>query len=1465
MAITAETRNDIIELVVTAYNAAPGTTLLSELVAIIDDGGTLADVADNLVSRSEWTSRYPSFQTAEEFATEWLGNLIPEASADSLAEGVDIAVGLVNGGASFGSILIEAQSFLSTLSEDDAAFGTSAANFNNKVEVATNHTITQEKADLDTSALSGVTSDDATVTTANAAVDAVAPVAGQSFSLTTGLDTGASYTGGAGDDNFVGVDNNTATVGTLTAGDSLVGGEGSDTLTIAASGTASAPVVSTSGIETLAVTNNSGAGVSYSAALMDGLTDLSVTAGLNATTITSSLALLDVTATNTSKNITVTSAAKALGPSDSSNITLNGVGTSASGTTITSDGVETFNVTLTGAASGSATYGNVTLASTELETVTVTGDVGGRLTVDLTGADNVDQVATFDASATTAGVRASLTAGGSTKLSATGGSGNDVLTVGALDKDYTIEGGDGTDTLVATGGDYSATAAAAGTLVGVGVTGFEQISADSAGSVDFRVMPNNTFVATTGAGTYSKAGSSIADSYLTAASGTLTLTRATDGAADTLNVHLKAVTAATVTVSVADEETLTIASAGLGSNIDHTISTLTASDIESLTVIGHNGLVISSLVGEEDLATVDAGAHTGKAFTINATDSNVAMTVTGSAGAPITDGGTVNTITTGSKADSITGGAYKDIITSGLGNDTVVAGAGDDTVTSSNGADSVDGGDGNDTLTTGSGNDTVIGGAGNDKIDAGTGTDSIDAGAGTDYIKATISDTTVIDGGTGSDRLADTTGTITSSSAASVAGALINVAESVTPSISGVETMYLLVDADASAQAAATTVIVDLASATDLATLHLGTDETSQDGSYMKIKDFAGSTLKMYGGISGTTEEVEFVTIDGVGQAAINMTLENWNGASDADVLTVTGTDALNITGRSTSQFTGSAAQDNLLGDITAASVATFSVTTSGSTTTTNGASALTIDVVTATQASTVNLSVGANDDLALDIINATGDAVENSTITVGADGILDLDTLNFDASTLDQMTITLSDGATMTNSTNASVVTTEYVDLTATSVADMDITVGSGAGASLDLTGITMTDLDASIDSSGLLVLKSSLGKASTDSNFTFTGRGDLDFDDATRQGNSSVALLGGTVVFNTSGLSKDTDAVAVHSSATVKATITTGAAADRVSGGAGNDVISTGSGDDIVGLTGRTETISFTTVDENDTYIITVNGVPTESQTVAAAETDNNDAAHKAAVAEQAAAAINDKTETNFATATSDGAVVTITYQQFISGAIAENAITDVGDNDVTANTIAASAAGDNAGADTITLGEGADTVFGGSGNDTIKLAEVTSAADTVDFNLSGTAGYDTITGFETTSDKLSFDGITTSITATSGTAVAADADATTVTDAAVYVFADGADGTGSLAITDYTDLDEVAAFLAGAFSDEEADDEFVAVINDTVGEKSYIYYVDFDDGNGGTGALDDEAVKAIGVVTETDGAVLVDGDIG
>ena len=124
--------------------------------------------------------------------------------------------------------------------------------------------------------------------------------------------------------------------------------------------------------------------------------------------------------------------------------------------------------------------------------------------------------------------------------------------------------------------------------------GFEQASTTGgAGTIDFRSLANNTtFVSTEG--TFSKAPSGIADSYMPA-TGSITLTRATDGSADALNLHITSATAATVTASLADEETVTVASAGTGV-VTHNLN-LTVSDATKLSVIGSNALNMGSLVG----------------------------------------------------------------------------------------------------------------------------------------------------------------------------------------------------------------------------------------------------------------------------------------------------------------------------------------------------------------------------------------------------------------------------------------------------------------------------------------------------------------------------------------------------------------------------------------------------------------------------------------------------------------------------------------------------------------------------------------------------------------------------------------------------------------------------------------------------------------------------------------------------
>ena len=194
MAVTAATRNSIIQLVVTAYNAAPGTALLTQLVEASDGGASLADIATTLTTSSTFKAIYPTFQTSTEFATEFLGNLVPEASAAALAEGFSVVESVLNGGGTRADVILQAATYLAALSESDASFGSSAALFNNKVEVATYHTVTLE---LDSesiatlqSTLATVTSSDDSVTAAKAAADSTAnpPTAGQTFTLTTGVD-----------------------------------------------------------------------------------------------------------------------------------------------------------------------------------------------------------------------------------------------------------------------------------------------------------------------------------------------------------------------------------------------------------------------------------------------------------------------------------------------------------------------------------------------------------------------------------------------------------------------------------------------------------------------------------------------------------------------------------------------------------------------------------------------------------------------------------------------------------------------------------------------------------------------------------------------------------------------------------------------------------------------------------------------------------------------------------------------------------------------------------------------------------------------------------------------------------------------------------------------------------------------------------------------------------------------------
>jgi len=171
----------------------------------------------------------------------------------------------------------------------------------------------------------------------------------------------------------------------------------------------------------------------------------------------------------------------------------------------------------------------------------------------------------------------------------------------------------------------------------------------------------------------------------------------------------------------------------------------------------------------------------------------------------------------------------------------------------------------------------------------------------------------------------------------------------------------------------------------------------------------------------------------------------------------------------------------------------------------------------------------------------------------------------------------------------------------------------------------------------------------------------------------------------------------------------------------------------------------------------------------------------------------------------------------------------------------------------------------ITGSAGNDTVVLSAAGVSVETLTFT---DTSKDTVTSFKTTEDNLKFDGITLTgggaIAATTGTAVTAGT-ITALTDDVIHVIADGATSLktgGSETITDYTSLTDVAAYLAERYTSTADNDAGIFVINDLVGDKTYVYA--FDEQTAGASTIASTDLTLIGVITETSGSALVTGDI-
>lgn len=1235
--ITAETRSDLIELSVAMLKQAPSAALLEELIALSVGGGSLADAADHIAKTDAFKAEYPSFQTAEQYAAEIFDNITTggTVTADIRTAVIELATGMLTSGSvtKAGLALAIAEYLAAPAALLNTDFADIAQSFQNRADAAEYFVVTKElggstAAEL-AAAIASVTSDAATLTAANTAADATASaeavVAGQTFTLTTGLDT---VTGGGGNDTISAVDSDAiAGVGpttTINSGDSINAGAGTDRLSIVASGAnATSAELSSSTIEEVAVYNNTGATYTVDTTLMSGLTDLYVVAGTGAVVFDDVNSSPNVHLTAVSKAVTVTHATSVgSGDADAVTIALNGASATLS-STLTYNNIETFNVVTSGAATGNALLPALagraqSLVSNQLETVNVSGSAAANLNVNMDGADLIGQVGTLDASEMTGNLVATVAAGGSGVLSVTGGAGNDTLNVngGAINDDLTIDGGAGVDTLAVTSAAYDEDSTTG--QAGDGVTNMEVLALNgtvAAASADVRAFSNNTFAALVSVGAATFAGLGTGAVSLTATlGGNQTLDRATDGATDVATVSLAGAAAqAITTVNVADEETVTLNSSATAAGIN-TITTLTATDLTSLTIAGNRGLTIGSVAGTK-LATLDASglSGTGSELTVSAALSTADMTVTGGAGVAALAADVMNDITTGSGDDTITTGDYNDTIDAGNGDNTVVAGdgdndittgrgddtitagdgdniivsdIGDDTITVGDGDNDIEAGNGDDTVTAGgtttstlvydtndvelgAGDDTYTGGAGRDIVDLGTGDDTVDTGAGTDFIRMSdYDDDDVVNGGAGTDTLS--VGAIVASSAAAplqiqAVGNFIDVTPGTsgtsTPQFTGVETVYM--------QAILATDNVE--GAANVLT-HESIDFSSTSGIsnlYLEIDDD-----DVAGG--GALDNQGVLTLSEVDAAAIHLVDRGTDDNLGELVVVGAGQASLTVKGY---DFDGST--DLTVSDVDALTITAYqtSATVTVGDTTFGDVEADDAETVTVTAASQAAALAG--QILTLASLSADGATAINlnagSNITLAITG-----DVTSTSESLDTMAIVVSDDGTLTAGeirTTASEMTSATITLgiastlTITGEIDLesveDVTITVGAASTLTADDLVMGG-DVVINATmGSNIGVDTFGAAAITGTFDINGRGNLGAQTLSLSGVAVTKTLAmeGTTTLNIAGYTDTTGGtITIDALTATKATFVGNNQPTIITTGTGADSVTTGTGADVI-----------------------------------------------------------------------------------------------------------------------------------------------------------------------------------------------------------------------------------------------------------------------------------------------------------
>jgi hypothetical protein len=890
---------------------------------------------------------------------------------------------------------------------------------------------------------------------ASAAALVPATFAPSSTTLTT--DT-LVYTGGAGDDTYTGA------AGVID-GITINANGGNDrlnlTLTVADD---DGSAFQATGIETISL--RSTGGTAGDAALIDiemgdvsGLETLEFRR-INDDIQVSNLQLLDTTIAMTNNATTADVVVEfetsvVSGTADTANVTID---TTTGGADLTINGVETVAVTVVGEDN------DLNVDGDDLETVTVAG--AGDLNMDVDAS-----VTTFDASSSTGGVRVNFTA--AADVTATGGSGNDVFSIGALlTADDVINGGDGTDTLILD----NAGAALAAIPAGAQITNVEtlRLEATDDSAVDAFTLNASRISFDTITIDVSDENDTYAITNYT--DETINIVESANNAIDLLDVSFADATgtADSLTINVTNNDTTTA---------------LTVDDIAST----GGGIEILRLV-------LNQGADIDDASDILVDDISIAADTLVIAGAADATLGTTGNLTIAEiDASASTGDLTLEL---GAATHDVTGGSGDDTIdfnANLTSADSVDGGAGDDTLVA--------------ALAAGTAAATL-----ANIESATLEFGTA--GATFSGVNADTALTSITIAAASDENVSLTslkfAVATVTVSLTGSDDDTVTVGYAAGSNAAHELVIgqaaadVDLGAVTITGNVGALTITSNGDGD----NDVASITANAATALTIVSEEI--FTNEGAltATAALAVNLETDGGA-----LTITGVQTLS--NATTLVFNAADGNMTLTGAMDANDATSMTVTAtddflqsgdfvsnadiSVSLTATGISSSIRYDgVLDVDHATSINLTAATGgsvvvDDIELLGVDSDGDDITSSIVisatgvdTAGDGSTVTVSAINTAAATLDSITITSDADGTVNLTTGAANLTITEIDATA-SLGDLTINTSTLAAATEINTGSGTNIIRTEADTIDIVNLASSAG-TDTIQIHQMAGAGDAD-----------------------------------------------------------------------------------------------------------------------------------------------------------------------------------------------------------------------------------------------------------------------------------------------------------------------------------------------------------------------------------